>query len=128
MIEAILPKKAVGGFSSTYKRIKGGKISSATPGVYIHPDPDVDKWGAEMRVTLRASPSELTQLDFGRHAYAVDDPARPRESYRINNNGYVWDILRLGFELGSSQSVSQIQAAIPTIYLDDFRNGMSKAV
>ncbi len=92
-------------------------------GLYVH-DPTADKWGSELRITFAAAEDELRRLDFGADVSIVADPAAPGNSWRINNNAFWWHLLRLGFDIGSSQNVDHIRRHIPARYRAAFDAGL----
>jgi hypothetical protein len=120
-IEAIVPATARHGFEEHYQRVKGVQ---PTPGVdmyYLHVDPNVDKWGSELRVSFRASREELSGLNLGVGVEVVE--GHGSDERRINNNGFVWWLFRIGFALGEKQDMVIIRQRIPASYQADFENG-----
>lgn len=126
MLEAIVPSHALNGFTSNYTSTKGCRPASDQDGLYIH-EPEVNKWGCELRVTFRATPGEVDSLDFGPDIDIVSDPSKPERSWRINNNGFWWRVLKFGFDMGRQQNVNAIEARIPNKYREHFRQGYTAA-
>lgn len=126
MLEAIIPPHALAGFVQDYSRLKGVKPREGQTGFYVH-QVGVDKWGCQLRTTFRADYKELASLEFGSNVHVVGDPANPDVSWRINNNGFWWKLLRLGFEMGTSQDVNRIGRNIPRLYRDEFQRGCEVA-
>ena len=126
MLEAIVPPHALDGFTQDYFRIKGVKPKQGQPGLYVH-RPEADKWGCELRVTFRATNEKAFNLDFGPHVHCVADPANPGLSWRINNNGFWWRLLKFGFEMGPIQDASVIRSRVPVGYKKQFDLGHNKA-
>jgi len=122
MLEAIVPSHALNGFISNYTLAKGCRPASDQDGLYIH-EPEANKWGCELRVTFRATPGEVDSLDFGPEIDIVSDPSKPERSWRINNNGFWWRLLKFGFDMGRQQNVNAIEARIPKKYREHFRQG-----
>lgn len=122
MLEAIIPPHALAGFVHDYARVKGIKPREGQAGFYVH-QLGVDKWGCELRITFRATLEELRALDFGPNVNVVQDPANPAASWRVNNNGLWWKLLRLGFEMGTHQDVKRIGQCIPRQYRGRFSAG-----
>lgn len=87
----------------------------------------VGKWGCELGVTFRATPEEVDLLDFGTDVNVVDDPLNPNISWRINNNGLWWRLLKFGFEMGNQQNKNIIEAGIPNKYRQHFSQGYEAA-
>lgn len=125
-LEAIVPPHALNGFISNHILAKGRKPEDSQDGLYVH-EPEVSKWGCELRVTFQATPEEKDALDFGPDVDVVDDPSKPGISWRINNNGFWWRLLNFGFEMGSYQNASAIEARIPSKYREHFRQGYATA-
>lgn len=122
-VEAIIPLKSKNGFDRNYFQIKACHPSSDLPGYYLHTDPFVDKWGVEMRLTFDIPKSiSLSDLDFGGPFRPVDSPELGK--LRINNNELCYKLLKLGFELGGSQNIQEIEMNIPEGYRLDFRKGL----
>lgn len=123
-IEAIIPPKSKNGFDRNYYRIKGRHPSAGLQGYYVHPDPDVDKWGVEMRLTF-VIPSSISEsdLDFGGPFTPVESPYPNK--LRINNNDFCYRLLNIGFDLGENHDAAEILENIPDRHKNDFRNGLS---
>ena len=126
MMEAIVPPRAQAGFVQTYREITGNPPQVGAVGYYVH-QPQVDKWGNELRITFDASGLELQGLDFGPGASPVDNPGLIGVSWRINNNSLWWRLLRLGFKMGNQQVLADIRDRIPHAYKGDFDNGTAMA-
>lgn len=124
MLEAIVPPHSLDGFKRDYANVKGAAPRSGQTGFYVH-NPLADKWGCELRITFRATENENAGLDFGPSVNIVIDPANGN-SWRINNNGFWWVLLRFGFEMGSTQHVDTIRALIPFQYRNHFDSGVNK--
>jgi len=121
-LEAFVPEHALSGFLSSYTQVKGRKPMVSQRGLYIH-EPRVGKWGCELRVTFLATSEEVDVLDLGPDVNVVDDPLKPGVSWRINNNGFWWRLLKFGFEMGNQQDKNAIEARIPNKYRQHFRQG-----
>jgi hypothetical protein len=126
MLEAIVHPKAQEGFVQNYRIITGRRPAIGEDGYYVHV-PSADKWGNELRVTFTATSQELDGLDFGPDVNVVSNPSSPGMSWRINNNGFWWRLLKLGFKMGSNQMVAEIRAHIPPQYRTDFDEGVRAA-
>ena len=125
-IEAIIPPKSRYGFDSTFRRIKGRYPHDQEDGYYLHPDPDVNKWGTEMRLTFKI-PRTIPVNDF-EFAPGVNIVASPNnDEKRINSNAFCWQLLSLGFELGRNHNTDTIEVSIPAAYRQNYRNGRSIA-
>ena len=124
MMEAIVPHRARAGFSETYRQLTRIRPSEGEGGYYPH-GPEIDKWGNELRITFDASQTELQSLDFGPEVGAVVNPSKVGSSWRINNNFFWWELIRLGFRMGPGQSVDLMRDGIPEAYRDDFEYGLT---
>ena len=126
MLEAIIPPHALAGFVQDYSRLKGVKPREGQVGFYVH-QLGVDKWGCELRITFRADYRELANLEFGPTVNVVKDPANPDVGWRINNNGFWWKLLKLGFEMGTSQDANRVTKNVPFQYREQFNKGYNAA-
>jgi len=126
MLEAIIPPHALAGFVQDYLRLKGAKPREGQVGFYVH-QLGVDKWGCELRTTFRADCRELANLEFGPNVNIVKDPANPDVGWRINNNGFWWKLLKLGFEMGTSQDANRVRKNVPFQYREQFNKGYNAA-
>jgi len=119
-IEAIIPFKSKCGFDKTFKIIKGRPPRNNEQGYYIHNDPEVDKWGIEMRLTFPMQ--DTTALDFGSPYVPVRSPDPTK--FRINSNELCFRLLKLGFNLGDVHDVEKIKSSIPENYRTAFEVGI----
>ena len=117
VLEAFVPPQSVRGFSEDYINIKGSRPGQK--GLVLHPQGS-NKWGSELRVTFKATPDELINLDFGPDVTIVDAPLNTGISFRINNNRLWWRLLSFGFEMGTYQDISNIRSHIPPHYRNQF--------
>lgn len=124
MLEAIVPPHSLDGFARDYANVKRVAPRSGQTGFYVH-NPLADKWGCELRITFAATESENGGLDFGPGVNIVVNPANVN-SWRINNNGFWWALLRFSFEMGSTQHVDTIRALIPFQYRNHFDSGVNR--
>jgi len=123
-IEAIIPPKSRGGFDLNYRQLKGRPPRRGQTGYYVHHSADVDKWGVEMRLTFPSnSPRPASELLFG-WVYNIVDSPNPAE-LRINSNDLCYELLRLGFDLGSEHDVEAIEAHVPERFRPAFQAGRS---
>lgn len=122
MLEAIIPPHALSGFADDYLRVKGSRPVEGQSGFYVH-KLGVDKWGCELRITFNAILKELSNLDFGPDVHVVDDSPKTEASWRINNNGFWWKLLKLGFKMGATQDINAIRTSIPLQHRNQFDSG-----
>ena len=125
-MEAIVPYRARNGFAETYRQISGNRPGDGAQGYYVH-GPEIDKWGNELRVTFEASSGELSDLDFGPGIEAVVNPSRVGSSWRINRNAFWWDLMNLGFRLGTVQDYEMVRDSIPFGYKEEFDRSFLEA-
>lgn len=125
LLEAIVPPHSLDGFIRDYSTVKGAVPRSGQTGFYVH-NPRADKWGCELRITFEANEGEKGDLDFGPSVNIVVNPANVN-SWRINNNGFWWALLRFGFEMGSTQHLGTLRALIPLQYRNHFDSGVNRA-
>lgn len=126
LLEAIVHPRAQAGFIETYNSIVGRNPLAGQDGYYVHV-PEADKWGNELRITLDANDREITGLDFGSDVETVVNPGSQGYSWRINRNAFWWYLLRLGFQMGHTQDIQQIESRIPHPYRNDFHEGLQLA-
>lgn len=126
MMEAIVPQHSLNGFVADYLQHTGRIPQPNDSGFYVHP-PLTDKWGCELRLTFSATQEEVDQLDFGPDVHYVVNPASIGSSWRINNNGYWWRLVRQGFRMGTYQDFSYIKRNIPHLFTAKFDEGYANA-
>ena len=123
-IEAIIPPKSQNGFDSTFRKKKGRYPRDQEDGYYLHHDPDVDKWGTEMRLTFKIPRTiSVEDLDFGPYVNIVQSPNH--DELRINSNAFCWQLLSLGFELGRNHDTDRIESEIPETFRHNYHRGRS---
>lgn len=117
VLEGFAPPKAAGGFRDTYRLLTGRELRQGQT-FYQH-SREADKWGVELRIQF-PEPAVGSELDFGGDITIV---AAPNGESRINNNGFIKDLFRLGFRLGTSQDVAYIRTRVPARYQTEFDAG-----
>lgn len=123
-IEAIIPPKSQNGFHATFRRIKGRYPQQQEDGYYLHHDPDVDKWGTEMRLTFKIPNTiSVNDLEFGPEINIVESPKA--DELRINSNTFCWHLLSLGFELGRNHDFGAVESNIPEAFRQSYKQGRS---
>lgn len=123
-IEAIIPPKCRHGFDNNFQSIKGRYPRENEDGYYVHNDPNVDKWGTEMRLTV-TEPRSIppTDLEFGPGVNVV--AGQKSNEIRINNNAFCWQLLNFGFNLGKDHDNGTIEGNIPEEYRGAYVAGKS---
>lgn len=121
--EAIVPPKSQVGFERDYRDLKGVDPVPGRDMYYLHQDPNVDKWGVELRITFEASEEELQEFDFGPDVSWVPDTQEGQ--YRINCNSLIWKLWEMGFCLGKDQDPGAIKDHIPMEYVETFEEAVA---
>jgi hypothetical protein len=80
----------------------------------------VNKWGSELRIYFRRNnniPKDLESM--------VVSPRFPNSPFnaRINNNDFVWLLIKYGFRATNSQDDAQIRSRIPLPHNKEFELG-----
>ena len=79
---------------------------------------DDDKWGAELRINFSAR----ADLEF---PPAVQSRSGARAgTLRINNNQYWWQLVQVGFRLGTRHDVDRVRATVPPVFRTAFDDGL----
>lgn len=122
-LQAEIPLKSQANFEEKYRLITGEQLRQSTPGYYLLEDPNVDKWGPELRTYFQADPNELDRLYFGEHVEIRQGTSAGL--YRINNNAFFYKLLELGFRIGPGQSRDLIRGRLPSTLRDEFDQGLA---
>lgn len=91
-------------------------------GNYYVWDEDANKWGSELRISFRKNDNIPQSLK------AMVRTARFSSGYhnaRINQNKFVWALIKYGFRTNDSQNESLIKSKIPPIRIDEFNTGFN---
>lgn len=99
-----------GNFERRYELTTGGR-----PSRYHRLQSDVDKWGMELRIYF----PRRNGLELPPGIQATAGPAP--NVRRINNNRYWWQLVRVGFRLGTEHDVDRIAASVPRRFSSEFR-------
>ena len=126
MVEAIIIPSRQMQFEEKYREVTGFTVGREAVGLSVH-NRDIQKWGDELRVTFEASSAKKDSLDFGSDVSIVDDPGNRGRSWRINRNRFWWELVEMGFTLGSSQNIDAIRAGVPSAYKVAFDQGIELA-
>jgi hypothetical protein len=83
-------------------------------------DPNVNKWGSELRIYFKKNsniPADLQNM--------VVSPRFAGNKYnaRINNNEFVWLLIKYGFRASNLQDENLIKSNIPSTHISDFDQG-----
>lgn len=81
---------------------------------------DANKWGIELRIYFVSNGNLPSSLKKRRVS------ARPGGSYnsRINDNEFIWELIKYGFRLSNVQDVSFIESKVLETYKGDFKKGL----
>ena len=105
---------------------KYAELSGITPRVddhnfFLWPE-GANKWSVELRIYFRANRDNIPHaiLDM------IVTP-RPHTAYncRINNNKFIWELIKHGFLLGDTQDVQRIRERVPPEHIFSFERGFS---
>jgi hypothetical protein len=118
-IEAMIPIKSKRGFDNYYVSLKDRCPQNGQDGYYLHSDANVDKWGVEMRLTL----PDVADVALGALYTTAASPEPDR--IRVNSNTLCYELLRMGFDLGSKHDLSKLESNIPANYKKDFQDGLN---
>lgn len=122
---AFIPQKAIESFKDKWFDATNSELLKEQRGIIIHP-PGTDKRWYECRMTFRASPQEIKELELYLPQATVVK-ADDTNGWNINNNKLFFALLEYDFQAGGKQSMEVIQASIPNMYLDNFNQGVTNA-
>ena len=118
-LDVELPQSSQTTFETDYNSLTG-----------INPKPDnvnyyvlhsgADKWGIELRIYFISTgnlPSPLRQR-------VVKSRPGGIHNSRINDNKFIWDLIKCGFRLSDRQDINRIESNVPVTYKDDFKKGL----
>lgn len=85
-------------------------------------EPSVNKWGSELRIYFNSNgnmPGDLRDM--------IVSPRFVDDNYnaRINNNEFVWLLIKYGFRASNLQDVNRIRNRIPQDNTDEFNRGFN---
>ena len=116
---AEVPRRSQAPFEEKYRNMTGYR-----PG--LHEDKyflmdtvtNYDKWGPELRIYL----PDRDDVEFppGVELRSGRNPG----TVRINNNNYWWQLVRVGFRLGTGHEVEHIRESVPLEFQADFDEGL----
>lgn len=104
-----------------YRDLTGSSLIQDRRNYYVW-SPTVNKWGSELRIYFYKNSNILDSLN----SYVV----KPRfQSYyynaRINNNDFVWKLIKYGFRASDNQDESLIRSKIPSNRLQEYLTGLN---
>ena len=79
---------------------------------------DYDKWGPELRIYF----PDRDDVEFPLAVELRSGVASG--TLRINNNHYWWQLVQVGFRLGTEHDVKKIRASVPAGFRTDFDKGL----
>ena len=124
-IDIELPERKRQDFEQKYKQLTGNIPHPDNKSYYVWPD-TANKWGIEMRLYFIENnniPDPLRALRVSSTYY--------KEEYlqynaRINNNDFIWGLIKYGFRLGYPQDLNSIRSKVPSKYITDFNRGLNR--
>ena len=116
---AEIPPKSQAPFEEKYRNMTGYRP-------VLHKDKyfpvdavrDYDKWGLELRIYL----PDRNDLEFPPDVELRSGTAS--RTFRINNNNYWWQLVRVGFRLGTGHDVENIRESVPSDFRVNFDEGL----
>ena len=118
--QAEVPPKARATFEGQYQAITGSRPVPHNDGYFpIDVVRNEDKWGAELRINF----PERADLEFP--ANVETRAGANADTLRINNNSYWWQLVRVGFRLGTTHDADQIRASLPPDHRADYDQGLT---
>ena len=80
-----------------------------------------NKWGSELRIYFNSN----SNIPLSLKSMVVRPRYNPGNyNARVNNNGFVWDLIEYGFTASDSQSVMRISSRVPQSRLNEFNAGL----
>ena len=118
--QAEVPPKSRATFEDRYHAITGRRPVLHNNGYFpIDAVTNDDKWGAELRINF----PDRADLTF---PPAVQSRAGASPgTLRINNNQYWWQLVQVGFRLGTRHDVERIRATVPPAFQTAFDDGLT---
>ncbi len=89
----------------------------------IETDDNYQKWGPELRIYIPVPANFKLVLPPEVLLRSSPDPG----VVRINSNDFWWQLVRVGFRLGSVHKIQSIVGSVPKEYQSHFRSGMAKS-
>jgi len=119
-LDAELPENAQFRFETEYQNMTG-MIPKPDNINYFILHRNADKWGIELRIYF------ISNEDLPSYLKNRVVKSRPGDVYksRINENDFIWKLIRYGFRLSDVQDVQLIKSKIPKTYENDFIKGLS---
>ena len=115
---AEVPPQSREPFQKKYQMVTGYRPVLHKDGYFpIDVATNYDKWGAELRINFPTRDN----LDFPPAVQPRTGAAA--ETLRINKNDYWWQLVHVGFRLGTRHDVEQIQASVPSDLVAAFDDG-----
>ena len=84
----------------------------------IYVETNYAKWGSALRIQF----PNRDQLEFP--SDVIVQPTSNPGTVRINNNDYWWQLVRVGFRLGSNHNVQTIRESVPAPFRAAFDEGL----
>jgi hypothetical protein len=118
--QAEVPPQSEDGFGERYAMLTGVRPVLGNDGYYpVRTENPNDKWGAELRIYF----PDRHEVNLPDHIEVRSGSAD--DTVRINNNAFWWQLVRVGFRLGTRHDVNVIRASIPPQFHADFDRGFN---
>jgi hypothetical protein len=101
-----------------YLQLSGEILNQGTN--YIVLQPGANKWSSELRIYFIKN--QNIPIALSNHVV----PARFQNGLynaRVNDNNFIWDLIRYGFEASDRQNPRRIQSLIPLAKIPDYTKG-----
>jgi hypothetical protein len=103
-----------------YENLTGMKLLQDDHNYYVWPA-GTNKWAPELRIYFIKNDSIPPSLSTIVRSARFESG---EYNARINNNEFVWKLIKYGFRIGDTQDTSLIESKVPSIKLNDFKNGL----
>jgi len=121
---AFIPPKAKADFWDRYREATGQEPHSEMSGLILH-DSDSNKYWHECRITYKATERENLRLFL---SYDIIVSSNNNDYWNINWNVLFFELLSLGFKLGSKQDLETVKTRIPGEHQATFLDGYNKGL
>lgn len=106
---------------TTYSRLSGENLIKDGVNYYVW-DQDTNKWGAELRVYFRSDndiPTTISSMVRSTRFAQGDHNAR------INDNDFIWSLIKYGFRASNVQDGNRIRSRVPISHINEFVKGLN---
>lgn len=118
-LDVELPQNKQTEFETKYKNLTGLIPKPDSVNYYVLHS-GADKWGIELRIYFISNGNLPSHL---RDRVVKSRPGGIHNS-RINDNEFIWELIKYGFRLSDIQNSGLIESKVPVTYKDDFKKGL----